>query len=673
MQTDAHLRLKSVFLAAGLVVLTGCGGGGSTAGDVAATSSTSSTTATSTSTTTTTTLSPSGSTAPLLTGVAATGAPLLGAVVKVVDATGIPVGSGTTSTTDGTYKFVLDSPAAKLPLFIQVAGIDASGNPVTLHSSVKTSTAPLVGNITPVSTAVVAQVLGADPRTVFLKADANVSSIALLANAAIVTNASDLVKTIIKANLTDAKITDTKTLDFFQDAGFAANKAGLDAALEGLRIHIAKDASGKDVLKFSNKFNQVGSTEVTIDLATAKVELTKTTGGSVAKAITSTLKATTSPTAVLTNLGAIDDLSNALNKLIAQSSQAADFLAAPSLSNTAACVTATPPVLCYTYTFHNGRARTDVADKLAEYAANNYQLSKMQLTGCADNPVVANKCDKVVVSALVTDTLGRKVEVFNDAIAYDSKTNTKLPHWVLVGNGNNAGFAVYPVVYATFGLNGVLATSLAAQPGSGVQVVISLAAGDTATRTVQIPSGYSIPMAYCNLGYLCVKSSPTDDPVATGELQDTLPLKLSLGTIGNLDSISGAKYLASLAGSNVILPVYLPAEVPADLINAPYPMLDGIATNPLTIADISSSSGVNLSWANWAAANPGVKVFMARTLISSSGSYVYSDALIPPAPGTAIKVPAIAIPGGSPVSYQVWLGAQDNLGRRFYSKFTSKP
>jgi len=569
----------------------------------------------------------------------------------------MPVGSGTTSTTDGAYRFVLDSPAAKLPLFIQVAGIDAAGNSVTLHSLVKTSTVPLVGNVTPASTAVVAQVLGADPRAVFLKADSNVSSIALLGNATIVTNASDLVKTIIKANLTDAKITTTSTLDLLQDANFAANKTGLDAALEGLRIQVAKDGGGRDVLKFSNKFNQVGSTEVTLDLATAKTELTKTTGGSVAKAITSTVKATTSPTAILTNLGVLDDLSIALNKLIAQGAQAADFQAAPALAST--------------YASQNGRTLTDLADKLAGYAANNYQLSKLQVTGCADNPVVAKACVKVTVAALVADTAGRKVEVFSDTVTYN-KTTT--PNWVLVGNGNIADFAVFPVAYATYGLNGVLATALASKPSSGVQVVISLAAGDTATRTVQIPSGYSIPMAYCNLSYLCVKTSPNDDPVATGELQDTLPLKLSLGTIGNLDAISGAKYLASLAGSNVIVPTYLSADVPGDLNNAPYPMLDGITSNPLTTSDIASSSGLNLSWANWAAANPGVKVFMARTLISNTGSYVYSDALIPPAPGTAIKVPAIAIPAGfSRVSHQVWLGAQDNLGRRYYSKFTSTP
>lgn len=521
----------------------------------------------------------------------------------------------------------------------------------------KTGTAPLIANITPASTAVVAQVLGADPKNVFLNADSNVSSIALLGNATVVANASDLVKTIIKANLTDAKITDTKTLDFFQDANFATNKTGLDAALEGLRIQLTKDSAGKDVVLFSNKFNPIGSTEVILDLATAKAELTKTTGGSVAKAITSTAKATTSPTAILPNLGVIDDLSIALNKLIARGAPAADFLASAALPAA--------------YVSYNGRSRADLADKLANYAAANYQLSKLQVTGCADNPVVAKACTKVMVSALVTDSAGHKVEVFNDAVTYNKATT---PNWILVGNGYNADFAVYPVAYATYGLNGVPSTSLAATPSAGVQLVVSLAAGDTASRTVQIPSGYSIPMAYCGLNYLCVKTSPTADPVATGELQDTVPSKLSSGSIGHLDSITGAKYLAALAGSTVLIPAYLPADVPADLGKAPFPMLDGIGTSPLVIPDITSSAGLNLSWANWAAANPNFKVFMARTLISTVGSYVYSDASLPPASGTAIKVPAITIPRGFlPVSYEVLLGAQDSLGRRYYSKFTSTP
>ena len=653
MRTDDCPGPKLILLAATVALVCGCGGG-SADGGATVTSTTSTSTSTTTSTTTTTTLSPTGSTAPSLSGVAATGAPLLGATVKVVDATGTPVGSGTTSTTDGAYRFTLTTSVPKMPLLIQVAGIDATGAPVSFYSLARSATAPMIANVTPASNAVVAQILGTDPKTVFAKADSNASSIALLGEAAIVTNASDLVKTIIKTNLTDFKIT---TLDLFQDASFAANKSGLDGVLEGLRIQISKDGSGKDVLLFSNKFNLPGVAEVTLDLASARAELTKTSGGSVAKAITSTNKATTSLTTVVANLGVIDDLSIALNKLIAQGSPAATFLAAAAVSST--------------YAAHNGRTRAAIGNKLADYAANNYQLSKLQVTGCADNPFVAKACVKVAISALVTDAAGKKVEVFDDVITY-SKTTT--PNWVLVGNGYTADFEVFPVAFATYGLNGAPAASSTARASSGVQIVLTPPAGDIASRTVQIPSGYSIPMAYCNLDYLCVKNSTTDEPVATGELKDTLPVKLSLGAIGNLVSIVGAKYLAAVAGSTVLVPAYLAADVPADLINAPYPMLDGITSKPLLASDVASVAGLSLSWANWASANPNLKIFMARTLISSATSYVYSDALLPEAPVTSIKVPSLSIPPAfSAVSYQVWLGAQDSLGRRYYSKFTNAP
>lgn len=667
MQVAACFRLNTVLLSVSLVLVSACGGGGDGAEDTTTTTTTTAGAASTTTTSTTsTTLAPASATGPSLTGVAASGAPLLGASVKVVDAIGAPVslvdatgalvGSGMTSPADGAYRLVLATGSPKVPLLIQVVGTDAAGNPVVLHSLVQTATLPLIANITPATNAVVAQILGADPKTVFMNAISNASSIALLGNATIVTAASDLVKTIIKTNLADGKISDSKKLDFFQDATFSANKSGLDAALEGLRIQVVKDASGRDLLQFSNKFNLPGVTEVTLDLATAKTELTKTTGGSVAKAITSTLKATTSPTASLTNLGVLDDLSTALNKLIAQGAATADFQGSTMLA---------------TYISHNGRTKTDLADKLAVYAANNYQLSKMQVAGCADNPIVAKGCVKVLVTALVTDKAGQRVEVFNDTATY-SKTTT--PNWVLVGNGLSADFAVYPVAYASYGLDGALTTGIAANPGYGVQVVIIPPAGDSTGRIVQIPSGYSIPFAYCNLATLCVKTSPTANPVASGELQDMLPQQLSLGTLGNQDSLAGAKYLVSLAGASVFTPAYLPAEVSKDLSNAPFPMLNGLAAKPLTKADITGSAGLTLSWADWAAANPNMHMFLARTLVTGSSSYVYSDATLPLVTGTGITVPALTIPAGYvPIRYQVLLGAQDNLGRRYFSQFIGTP
>jgi len=663
MQAAAYARWNPLLLAVTLVAVNACGGGGG-GGDTSTTTTTGSATTT-TATTTSTTLAPVAAVF-TLSGVAASGAPLLGATVKVVDAIGAPVNfmdatgalvsSGTTSPADGAYRLVLATSSPKVPLFIQVVGTDAAGNQVVLHSLLQTTTLPLIANVTPATNAVVAQVLGTDPKNVFVNAISNASSIALLGNAASVTSASDLVKSIIKTNLTDGKITDSKKLDFFQDAAFSANKGGLDAALEGLRIQIVKDASGKELLQFSNKFNLPSATEVSIDLATAKAELAKTTGGSVAKAIISTLKATTSPTSSLANLGVLDDLSIALNKLIAQGATTAEFQSSAMLA---------------TYVSHNGRSKSELADKLASYAENNYQLSKLQVAGCADNPLAAKGCVKVLVTALVTDKAGQRVEVFSDAATYSKSTT---PNWVLVGNGLAAGFAVYPVAYASYGLDGVLKGGTAANPGYGVQVVIVPPAGDYASRIVQIPSGYSIPFAYCDLNTLCVKTSPTADPVASGELQDMLPQQLSVGTLGNLDSLAGAKYLVSQTGSTVITPAYLPAEVSRDLGNAPFPMLNGLAAKPLTKADITAGAGLSLSWEDWAAANPNMRMFLVRTMVSNASSYLYSDAELPLASGKGIKVPALAIPASFvPTRYQVWLGAQDSLGRRYYSQFVGTP
>ncbi|MCX7177822.1 MAG: hypothetical protein NTX56_03330, partial [Proteobacteria bacterium] len=308
MRATACPRRNLSLLAASQVFLSDCGGGGG--GDTVATTTSTTDTATTTTTTSTTTTSTLAPTSVVLSGVVASGAPLLGATIRVVDATGAPVSlvdsignvvtSGTASPTDGAYRLVLASTSPKAPLLIQAIGVDGTGNPLALHSLVQTATLPLIANITPATNAVVAQLLGGDPKTVFMNAAASASSIALLGKAANVTSASDQIKNIIKSNLSDGKISDTKKLDFFQDATFAASKSGLDFALEGVRIQIVKDATGKELLEFGNKFVSTKTAEVIVDLATAKSELAKTTGGSIAKAITTTLKATTSPTAILT-------------------------------------------------------------------------------------------------------------------------------------------------------------------------------------------------------------------------------------------------------------------------------------------------------------------------------------------------------------------------------------
>jgi hypothetical protein len=201
---------------------------------------------------------------------------------------------------------------------IEAVGTDATGAPVVLHSLLATTTAPTIANITPLSDAVVAEVLGANPLGIFQNASTNASSIALLANTTMVAGATKQIESIIAKNLSDAKVTTTAALNIISDSTFTANKALIDAVLEGLRVQIGKDVSGNDQLQFSNKFIAVGQPEVAVNLATVQAQLKLGASGKPATAIVSTLTATTSATTSLTNIGNLDNLTIALNSGIAQ-------------------------------------------------------------------------------------------------------------------------------------------------------------------------------------------------------------------------------------------------------------------------------------------------------------------------------------------------------------------
>ncbi|HLO96379.1 MAG TPA: hypothetical protein VK195_18880, partial [Burkholderiaceae bacterium] len=97
--------------------LTACGGGGGGGGS-------------------TDTGSGSGSTTPpVLSGVAATGAPLGSASVTVLDASGASVGTATTHPTDGSYRVTLSKTSPQAPLLVEVRGLNALGDMVQLHAA----------------------------------------------------------------------------------------------------------------------------------------------------------------------------------------------------------------------------------------------------------------------------------------------------------------------------------------------------------------------------------------------------------------------------------------------------------------------------------------------------------------------------------------------------------
>ena len=105
--------------------------------------------------------------------------PLLGATVTVVDGKGVQQGSTRTNTSDGSYSVTLNNAHIPLPLLIQATGVDMTGIPVTLHSVVQTSTTGATrgtANISPITEAVVAMLLGADPATQFQSASSLAST-----------------------------------------------------------------------------------------------------------------------------------------------------------------------------------------------------------------------------------------------------------------------------------------------------------------------------------------------------------------------------------------------------------------------------------------------------------------------------------------------------------------
>ena len=608
------------------------------------------------------------SAAPTLSGVAAVGAPLTGAALRVLDATGAAVGSTTTQVSDGSYSLTLNTKTLTGPLLLQVRGMDAAGNNVVLHSTVpvlSAASAAMVANVTPLSDAIVALSLGGDPQPVFVAASQSAAAIAHVATAA--SGAAEFVKTLVKTQLTDLKITDPKTLDLLADAGFAANKGAQDLLLESLRVNLALSSKGVLQLQLSNKL-QVGSlAEVIVDLPTAQTELLKTTSPTPANAIVSTLKVASSPTATLANLGSLDELSAALNKLIAQGSSATTLASSTLLTG---------------YDTHNGRLKVDVATKLADYAAKNRQFGRWLVTGCADDTVTGGLCNRVLVSAPVSDSSGVVVGQYQDAVSYN-KTSATGSKWNLIGNGKKLELAVYPLAFLALAADATLSTTISPNPGVGIQTYLQAQSDAVVplkllnSATLQMPGGFSIPFAYCGRVQLCISSTTGATAVVpTGGIGDTSLQRAAVGWIGGADSVRGAKYIASysLAGVVETRSVYLRADVPADLPRARFPALDGVSVSkPLRAGELLV--GMTLNWSAWAAANPDMRLISLRSVLSDNSSVPLITELTPPLPpSSTLDIAGLALASGFvPLSYELWLGAQDAAGRRYFTRYTLTP
>ena len=625
--------LRPLAITAALLLQAACGGGGDSSPPAATTGTSAGTTASSTITA-------------RLSGVAALGAPMAGARLQVVDATGTLVGSTTTNAADGSFALTLQP--ATGPLLLQAVGTDAAGQPLVLHGAVPALGTAVVANVTPLSDAILAVALGAEPRTVFAAAKDKTSALQSLAT---LTAASDFIKSLVKTNLSDAKTGDTKKLDLLNDATFSAAKTGVDLALETLVVGYGVGSKGGVQLQLSNKLSGVPA-EVTVDLETAKVELAKATGGAPATAITSTLKATTSPTTLMATLGLLDDLVAAINKAIAEGG-AADSAAVTGL--------------LAKYTQHNGATSDAVAARIADWATKKMQLGRLQVTGCADEVIAKTGCSRVLVAARVNDAAGMQAESFADAVGYDVRA---LPKWQLMGNGQISSTAANAVAWRALAADGTAAVAGASLPLVGVQIQVG---ATVAAATVQTPGGYALSQVPCARTSLCIALNSGDTEVAaTGALADNTVFSTVSLWLGAADLALNARYKVNLFaadGSTVARTATLRGAFGSVPDSARFPVLDAIsASQPLPGTALLSAT--TLAWSGWAAANPDLRVVFLRSVITdSAGAATIVDLQPKTWESTSVDLPQPEVPSDI-AGMTLWMAAVDAAGRWYYTSYT---
>lgn len=583
---------------------------------------------------------------PSLSGVVSVGAPLGGAQIAVVDAKGTALGTATANPVDGRYSLTLAAASPSLPLLLQARGVDAAGLPVLLHTLV--SAAPnassTTAHLTPLTQAQAALALGADPQAAFAKpADAK-----LVEAAAQLSAADTFLKSLLKTPLTDLKFTDASKLNLQTDSGFATAKSNADLLLESTRVAV-EASSGK--LLLGNKFLSNPAPEIELSLASARAELAKGSSGNPASAISSTLKLTSNATIVLGVAGSLDSLVTSLNPLLAQSGVgAASFAALPALAG---------------YERHDGRELGQLSTQLQDWAAKGLQLGPLQVLGCEDETLKVGDCLRVRVASTLSDRAGKPVDRFIDVVGYSSTAK----RWNLLGNGKYFGFEVLPASSLRLQADGSLEAG-GTNPAAGAEV--RLQDGPLISNaTVQTPLGYALPLQACGQSLLCIAPA-SGSLTPRGAPLDQLLLPGAVGWLGTADGQHGALYKASFTrgvgpdSRRAHLPAAALLAVPA----ARHPQLDGVsASAPLSRA--AFAQGVKLSWAQWAKAQPDLRLLQARLLFRYPSGPITERSVLASPGSTELDFPSASATGPqAPAAVELWLSAADGAGRRYYTRYS---
>lgn len=625
-------------------LLTACGGGGDSAGASAGSGATAA--------------APPAPSAPSptvvrLSGVAALGAPMSDAQVRVVDATGQIVGTTTTHPADGSYALTLKPSLA--PLMVQASGTDATGQPLVLHSAVSTLAATSFANITPLTEAIVAMALGGDPKPVFANAAATPAALAALSS---LTASSDLVKTLVKTNLSDAKVGDAKKLDLLADPAFRANKTGVDLALETITLSYGISNTGVPQMLLGNRLANAPM-EVTVDLAVSSAELAKASGGKPATAVVSTLKFISSPTTIIGNLAFLDDLTAALNRMIADGSGAnTDIVQQQMLAG---------------YTSFDGSDAAALSVRIADWTARKMQIGRLQVLGCANETIPKTGCTLVNVAARISDAKGENVESFTDTVRYSA---TATPRWSLVGNGQFAALALRTIAALELENDGrLLAPSGTATPPPNPNIGVQLLVGaGAAAATVQTPSGFGLSLVQCAPPHLCLARQPGEAYVqSTFQLADDAVMRSTNLWIGNSDLAPEARYRFSVlppdGSAAVARATTLRQPFTAVPATSRFAVIDDIkSTQPLSGGAMLTET--TISWTQWASANPDMRVIAVRRVLTGEEGYSILLESTPRKWGdTSVVLQEPASDFGI-TAIDLFVVAVDTAGRRYYTRYS---
>ncbi|MFT3859593.1 MAG: hypothetical protein QM742_19510 [Aquabacterium sp.] len=629
------------------LVLSGCGGGGNSANTSSSGGSSGGTANLSVGTAT-------------LSGVAAVGSPLVGARITVLDALGVAQGSTTTAITDGSYQLTLSTSSRTLPLFVQAVGTDLQGLPVVVHTVVQSlttggSTSNIV-HINPLTNAIVAILLGGDPRPYF-QDPSTYASWSLLGNRLALAAANTFIQGVIRNNLNDAQLTTASSVDFFSDPTFHADKTRVDAVLEGLRISFGRAINDHPLMHLSNRIAIGGAPEVSVDLTLAKAGLTAATPAVALTSILSSLTTTTGTSSIMPSVATLNTLTSTINMGLAQRLGPLDL--------------AMLPVFSYSYAHFDGLTGLDTAMKLSDYGLAGYQLSNFQITGCLDDPLPNSGCAHVAVSAFVRNAAGTVVDIFHDVVGYTNTTG-----WRLAGNDRQTPWYIHPITWLEMDATGARLTSVSPNPGQGMQVLIS--AREFMQATIQTPNNQSMPFYHCNATpwtYLCLNTTETGDLVADYVLRSSI-----LDWVGSIDARLGARYriqtvtLGNGTEDNtsrvtVDLPGTTGITTTTDL--TAYPVPNNLTASPLTIA--AFTAGLTVDWSTWAAAHPNMRVVEISGVIRSTVTAAIKQTVqVLPLTGTQATLPAFATIPVDAETYVLWMTAEDAEGRRYLSKITAQ-